>query len=161
MPDNTTWYSDSAIPGLPAKAGCPDALEAVLRGLLQSRPEDRLPPEEAVRALHASLYGPVGDEEAVKALLASAYGPEDASTPAKTLGGALIDSEWMALQRDALRHAEAAAIPLPMQSLVEPYDAELTGDDEESSSSEAAIARIAGDDAACAAMLRFAISNDV
>ena len=58
LPDNTTWYPDGAIPRLPAQAGCPDALEAVLRGLLQSRPEDRLPPEEAVRALHASLYGP-------------------------------------------------------------------------------------------------------
>ena len=58
LPDNTTWYSDGAIPGLPAEAGCPYALEAVLRGLLQSRPEDRLPPEEAIEALLASLYGP-------------------------------------------------------------------------------------------------------
>lgn len=55
VPEHSTLYEDSAIPRLP-QAG--RELEAILRGLLQSRPSDRLPPAVAIRALRALLYGP-------------------------------------------------------------------------------------------------------
>ena len=128
LPDNTTWYPDGAIPGLPTEAGCPDALEAVLRGLLQSRPEDRLPPEEAVRALHASLYGPVGVEEA-----------------AAVSGGMDASFEWVRDQRMSLWEVEHAVPPLPLASLV---GASASAAREEEMEASRARDRVSGQDVA-------------
>jgi len=109
LPDNTTWYPDGAIPGLPAEAGCPEALEAVLRGLLQSRPEDRLPAEVAIPSLIAALYVPLGEGAHPPA----AVGSETSETP---LPG--DDGGWVQKQRIALAEAEHASPPIPLSSLV-------------------------------------------
>jgi len=128
LPDNTTWYPDGAIPGLPTEAGCPDALEAVLRGLLQSRPEDRLPPEEAVRALHASVYGPV-----------------DVGEAAAVSGGMDASFEWVRDQRMSLWEAEHAVPPLPLASLV---GASASAAREEEMEASRARDRVSGQDVA-------------
>ena len=65
LPDNQSLYEATALPGpIP---GIGRAVDAVLRGLLQSTPTDRLSASDAASALRAALYGP-GDWAGVAAV---------------------------------------------------------------------------------------------
>ena len=111
----------TSLPLLPPEAGCPPQLEAVLRGLLQARPQARLPPEEAIRALMAMLYG----KHAGSVTSAAGGGDGDAADEEEEeeedpAGGGSVDvvEAWVREQRLRLCEAEHRRAPLPRAALV-------------------------------------------
>jgi len=112
FPASAYEFDNADIPSLPPSAGCPHALEAVLRGLLQARPMERLPQEEAISALHVFLYGPQSfeDVESIGASEADAVRGHD--------GDKVTAKSWIHDQRVIAVKAETAIPPLPAAALV-------------------------------------------